>query len=224
MPLITLVRHAQASFGSANYDQLSELGYQQSRWLGEYMAQTGQRFDRVITGSQARHRQTADTLLEAAGCSPAWQEDARWNEFNFQQLVRCFLNQQPEREKPDPRDARQMLQLLKCSLLAWAAGELQESELPETWQQFEQRLAGALADLGTGSDRQDNILIVSSGGAIAMALRQILKAAPETMVALNLQTANTAMHQCRTSGSGLQLTSFNHLPHLSARTEHITFF
>lgn len=220
MSLITLVRHAQASFGSANYDQLSDLGYRQSHWLGEYFAATGQTFDRVITGSQARHRQTADTLLEAAGQQTAWREDPRWNEFNFEQLVRCYLSQQADREQRDTTDGRQMLRLLKQSLLAWAAGELPEAQLSESWQQFEQRVAAALADLAP----DQNILIVSSGGAIAMALRQILKAAPETMVALNLQTANTALHQCHLSSQGLQLTCFNHLPHLAARGDQITFF
>ena len=38
---LTLVRHGQASFGAANYDQLSDLGMQQSRWLGEYFAAIG---------------------------------------------------------------------------------------------------------------------------------------------------------------------------------------
>jgi broad specificity phosphatase PhoE len=33
-----LVRHGQASFGAADYDQLSELGQRQSVRLGEYFA------------------------------------------------------------------------------------------------------------------------------------------------------------------------------------------
>ena len=34
MSELHLVRHAQASFGSDNYDQLSDLGHRQSRLLG----------------------------------------------------------------------------------------------------------------------------------------------------------------------------------------------
>lgn len=37
MSELYLVRHAQASFGAANYDQLSDLGHRQSRWLGEHL-------------------------------------------------------------------------------------------------------------------------------------------------------------------------------------------
>jgi len=36
MSEIFLVRHAQASFGTDNYDELSDIGWQQSRLLGEY--------------------------------------------------------------------------------------------------------------------------------------------------------------------------------------------
>ena len=36
-----LVRHGQASFGAADYDNLSELGHRQSVRLGEYFAGKG---------------------------------------------------------------------------------------------------------------------------------------------------------------------------------------
>ena len=41
MSELYLVRHAQASFGAANYDQLSDLGHQQSRWLGDHLGMRG---------------------------------------------------------------------------------------------------------------------------------------------------------------------------------------
>jgi broad specificity phosphatase PhoE len=46
-----LVRHGQASFGAADYDNLSELGQRQSVRLGEYFAGKGLQFDAVITGT-----------------------------------------------------------------------------------------------------------------------------------------------------------------------------
>ncbi|HEX5612745.1 MAG TPA: phosphoglycerate mutase family protein, partial [Burkholderiales bacterium] len=49
MAELYLVRHAQASFGTEDYDRLSELGRRQARWLGEYFAERGMRFDRVVT-------------------------------------------------------------------------------------------------------------------------------------------------------------------------------
>jgi phosphohistidine phosphatase SixA len=50
-----LVRHAQASFLSQNYDQLSARGETQARLLGEYWAKHNVAFDRVCSGPAVRH-------------------------------------------------------------------------------------------------------------------------------------------------------------------------
>ncbi len=67
MSQLFLVRHGQASFGAANYDQLSALGYQQSAWLGEHFAELGIQFSRIVTGTLARQQQTAASILETSG-------------------------------------------------------------------------------------------------------------------------------------------------------------
>ena len=38
MSVLLLVRHGQASWGSADYDVLSDLGHEQSRLLGKHLA------------------------------------------------------------------------------------------------------------------------------------------------------------------------------------------
>ena len=53
-----LVRHGQASFGAADYDNLSELGHRQSVRLGEYFAHKGLQFEAVMVGTLRRHAQT----------------------------------------------------------------------------------------------------------------------------------------------------------------------
>jgi phosphohistidine phosphatase SixA len=79
MAELVLVRHAQASFGADDYDKLSDLGWRQSRWLGEYFAERGAAFDHVMLVAQ-RHAQTW------MGSRRAWQRvsreaDARLNEY-----------------------------------------------------------------------------------------------------------------------------------------------
>ena len=64
---IYLVRHGQASFGAADYDQLSDLGFEQARRLGLWLAETGQRFNLAVTGALRRHHQTAASCLTALG-------------------------------------------------------------------------------------------------------------------------------------------------------------
>ena len=53
MTRIVLVRHAQASFGTDDYDRLSPLGHQQAAWLAEYFKSHDLSFDRAIRGFAA---------------------------------------------------------------------------------------------------------------------------------------------------------------------------
>ena len=76
MSELVVVRHAQASLFSDNYDQLSELGRRQSAMLGEYLLDRarahGESFDHVFTGPAVRHRDTHALAAEvlAAGGHP----------------------------------------------------------------------------------------------------------------------------------------------------------
>eukprot|EP01041_Mallomonas_annulata_P036707 gene36707-59856_t len=70
-----LVRHGQASFGAADYDNLSELGHRQSVRLGEYFAHKGLQFEAVMVGTLRRHAQTWAGIAKGAGLAPdalAW--------------------------------------------------------------------------------------------------------------------------------------------------------
>src|SRR5581483_4845673 len=87
MAELYLVRHGQASFGAANYDQLSERGVQQSVWLGEYFAQRRITFDRVICGTLRRHEQTVDGIRLGMGHpNLSYEQHAGLNEYDFQGL------------------------------------------------------------------------------------------------------------------------------------------
>ncbi|MGO1068705.1 histidine phosphatase family protein [Lysobacter sp. CA199] len=62
---IHLIRHGQAAFGAADYDQLSALGREQSRLLGAALAPLAGEGDIAICGGMRRHRQTAEECLAA---------------------------------------------------------------------------------------------------------------------------------------------------------------
>ena len=63
MSEIFLVRHAQASFGTDNYDALSDIGWQQSRLLGKYFFSRNGEFDRIVSGTLNRHKETLEGML-----------------------------------------------------------------------------------------------------------------------------------------------------------------
>ena len=60
---LLLVRHGQASWGSEDYDVLSETGWEQSRLLGKALAARGIVPDVAVQGGMRRHRETAEACL-----------------------------------------------------------------------------------------------------------------------------------------------------------------
>jgi broad specificity phosphatase PhoE len=80
MAELYLVRHAQAAFGTDDYDRLTDLGHRQSKWLGEYFRDRNVAFDRILTGSLRRHRETLEGIA-AGGCRVvAARADSRLDE------------------------------------------------------------------------------------------------------------------------------------------------
>src|SRR5512132_1764602 len=103
MAELVFVRHAQASFGADDYDRLSELGWRQSRWLGEYFAERGLIFDRVLHGSLRRHVETLAGIAQGLGRALGAGEDARLNEYDSHALLHAHLKGKP---LPESRDRR----------------------------------------------------------------------------------------------------------------------
>ena len=231
MALLFLVRHGQASFGSADYDRLSDLGRQQSRWLGEYFAERGVQLKRVVAGSLRRQQSTAAEILAAMqGVTPTIDTHAGLNEYNGEALYAAHTKGRDPLAHQQG-DYRDYWRTLKAAMHAWAADEL--TGVPETWADFGARTRAALAVACAGLGREDNVLVVSSGGAISRALIDIIGSPGATAVEFNLQFRNTGVCELIVGSDAarphvlphFRLVTFNSLPHLEqpARRASITF-
>lgn len=214
MSEIYFVRHGQASFGSSNYDQLSELGHEQSRLLGEYFRERDIQFDRIITGDMVRHRETAEGIRLGMGLAPQAEFETfpELNEYDFHSVLNCYVTQFPDQALPEKPEVADFFRRLKKGINLWSRGEL-KGDMPETWACFEQRL-NSIRQHVMERYAGERVLAVSSGGAIAMLVRQLLEAPEAAMMELNLQTRNTALIHCRFNQRAMRLSSFNNLPHL----------
>jgi broad specificity phosphatase PhoE len=214
MSELFLVRHAQASFGTDDYDRLSELGHRQAGWLGEHFRYRGLSFDRVICGNMTRHHQTAEGIIRGMGLEPVLPDtDPAWDEFDFEAIVGAWLQQNPH-EQPAPEASPQTFsRVLRNALLAWAENGL-GAQLPEAWDEFEARVQTGLASLTGQPGDGRRILLVSSGGAISMALRQVLEAPAGAMVHMNLQLRNSSVSQLFFNPKNIHFSGFNNVPHL----------
>ncbi|WP_373186821.1 histidine phosphatase family protein [Halopseudomonas sp.] len=213
MSEIYFVRHGQASFGSSNYDQLSEKGHQQSRLLGEYFQRRGIEFDHVLLGDMVRHRETAQGIGQALGFEDAsFEVFQELNEFDFHAILAAYTAQFPDQALPEKPSVADFFKRLRQGIILWSRSEL-VGELPESWADFEERVQRMKADIMARCAGK-RVLAVSSGGAIAMLVSQLLRAPSETMIELNLQTRNTALIHCVFNQRNMRLSSFNSVPHL----------
>lgn len=223
MPLVFLVRHAQASFGTDDYDRLSERGRQQSRWLGEYFAERGTAFARVVAGTLKRQRQTAEEMLAVLGADTNRIEThAGLDEYHGGPIYASFTGgADPIAQQKS--DYKGYWQTVRQSMLAWSENKL--TDVPETWEQFAQRMREALVYSVAGLGRDDAVLVVSSGGSISRLIVDITGGSASTMIDLNQQYRNTGICELIAAGDRLRVASFNSVPHLerSDRRGDITY-
>jgi len=211
MGSLYLVRHGQASFGAADYDNLSAQGTAQCRHLGAYWRERGQRFDAVFTGTLKRHRQSLAGIAEGLGEPLAAVALPGLDEYDSAAVVKA-VHPQPLAHPTDAEGVKQHFRLLRQGLLAWMRGETRPEGMP-AHAEFAAGVADALARvLAVGAGRQ--VLIVSSGGPIATAVAQVLASPPETFVELNLRIRNSAVTEFGFNPKRHHLISFNALPHL----------
>jgi len=221
-----LIRHAQASFGSADYDQLSERGEQQARRLAQWLtADPDLQFARVVSGTLRRHAQTLEPIVAAftaAGRAlPQAEQDADWNEFQHEAVVRAWATSHADHPllaaaRTNAHDRRTIHGLLAEALHAWARGEL-DGAVPETWTGFGARVARARARLE--SVPRGKVLVISSGGPISRSAQSALGCDAERAVKLNLALRNTALSEFRAHGDAWELQTWNMLPHLTSAAD-----
>jgi broad specificity phosphatase PhoE len=210
MAELVLVRHGQASFGADDYDRLSELGWKQSRWLGEYFAERGARFDRVVRGSLRRHAETLAGIAEGMGQALEGSEDARLNEYQADLLLRAHTGK-PKEAFQKEGDRREHFRILREALYGWCEGKLECGE-HAPFADFRGGVLGALAAARAGTVKR--VLVVSSGGPISTILAEVLGMPPRGVVDLNLQTRNTGISELQAGASRIHCVSFNNVPHL----------
>jgi broad specificity phosphatase PhoE len=212
MAELVLVRHGQASFGAEDYDKLSELGWRQSRWLGEYFAERGIAFDRVLRGSLRRHAETLTGIAEGMGKPLEGGEDARLNEYDSHSLLQAHLKGKP---MPQGNDRREHFRILREAMYAWADGTLEGAPAGHPHEPFADFRARVLAALGAAREgRAKRVLVVSSGGPISTVLAEVLGMPLRGVVDLNLQTRNTGITELQSGSSRIHCVSFNNVPHL----------
>lgn len=211
MPYLYLVRHAQPDF-TGHYDSVTDLGIQQSAWLGQHLAARGLRFARVVSGTLQRQVHTLEALLRELPGAPDPLLDRRFNEYDAASVLASF-HCGDERALRAGGDRRGYFTAVRAALQAWS----RQADAPagtESWREFGARVTSAADAACSGLDNAEAVLVVTSGGVIGRLVAAALGADAEAAIQLNLQTRNTGITEMVRGRSVARLVAFNSVPHL----------
>jgi len=225
---IHLIRHGQASFGSADYDRLSSLGEQQVMHLRDHYARIRQPVDAIYSGTLQRQRSTAEILAslhgDGSGSSSSGsggiQQHSAFNEYD---LLKAHAKRsglpltalQGPNAKPDPRAFQRRLEQAGR---AWIAGEL-DARGVEPWRVFRSRVAEGLEEIMRSEGRSRQIVVCSSAGTIGAAVGHVLGLDDEGALKLSWTLFNSSITRIRYDDARRNLEVFNAVPHLEAQPD-----
>lgn len=221
---LVLVRHGQASFFGASYDELSPLGLRQSAALGDHWARHHLEVATVYVGPRRRHHQTYERVsaaFRARGLPfPAAQELAELDEHHGLAVMKhalggsgastAAINPLEESEAAREQIVRRFFIRYVEVMGEWASGALVVPDV-ETWAEFRARSLRALDIMCTGAG---TAVAFTSGGLVSSATGWLLGLDATRVIDLSANLRNTALTEVRWSARRRSLVSFNGLPHL----------
>lgn len=243
MAAIYLIRHGQASCGSADYDQLSEKGSKQGVILGQYW-RSNVVPNKFYSGDLLRHGQTLKCFTEGyqvedtpmiihSGFNEFDHEDILTN-YNAQWQNFAKMSEEINRLK-EPNKTFQ--KEFSKALERWLSGD-KNHEYKESWPQFKVRCIRALQDIIkqelannhtftediNGAKKSNDILVFTSGGTISVIVQHILKLSDQYALQINQQSRNTSVTKLLFSENMLSVDYLNNYSHLEqAGSDWVTF-
>ena len=230
MGTLFVVRHAQASFLEANYDQLSQLGEAQARTLGEYWAQRGVIFDRVGVGPRVRQKDTARLVREAFERNglpfPQPLVFAEFDEYPGEAVLESSLPRLLRENRhiqnlhaafqsaaDSVRRRATFQKLFEAVIGKWVQGEIVPAG-GETWLEFCARVNSGLSEFLSAGRRGERVAIFTSGGPTAVAVQRALQLSPERTLQVSWMSRNSSWSEFLYDAERFTLSSFNSHGHV----------
>jgi broad specificity phosphatase PhoE len=221
--LVTLIRHGQAG-SRLVYDDLSAIGREQARALGNWFREGGILIETIVTGKLNRQIATAQEIVTAlGGRHPDPVVDPRWSEFDLdevyagigpllaiedEQFRRQYAELQRDVADPESSAHRAWRHCDVTVVKAWIEGRFEFAG--ESFAAFETRVREALLDLPA----QRQVAVVTSATPIALSAGATLDLTPNRVMQLAGAQRNTAFSEIDLRQGDPRLISFNNIPHL----------
>jgi len=215
MATIYLIRHGQASFGSDNYDNLSDLGRRQAQVVGEFLRDSGIVLDAAYSGDLSRQRETCQLALACQPGVVSHSIDARFNEVRNDEQIEYLLpeivQRNPEIQALDDKGLSASKDYQKVSDAVfnhWVSPQCNEPRI-QSWADFSGDTRDALAQVMAQQGGGKTIGIFSSGGTIATMVAQVLGLSGEQTYQVYEPMMNCSITQLFYNRDKVSLSYFN---------------
>ncbi|NKI34097.1 histidine phosphatase family protein [Wenzhouxiangella sp. XN79A] len=191
---LLLVRHAQGSLGTDDYDRLSPTGHTQAERLGAHLRGIDGAA-RIVRGGLRRHRETADSIGDRQAI------DAELDEYRVDHLLTAAfdpasglgMTPPPPEAMADPAAYLQtFLELFPEVLSAWQTERL-ECPVNGRWRAFDERVRRAGGRLVEAMAESDTVTAVTSAGVISTLATVLLEQDLDWQRRLNVALYNASV-------------------------------
>ena len=220
MASIYLIRHGQASFGAANYDQLSALGQRQADVTGEFCATVGLRFDAAYAGSLSRQRETGERVLASQESPIELKIDERFNEINNDEQIEALLPALCENNKAlaeiaakEQLASKDYQKIIDAVFNAWVSPDCPAENIV-SWPTYRDGAYAAVKDVMATVGAGKNTAIFTSGGTIATIVGLVLGVAHTGFYQFYEPVMNCSITRLIYSSERVSLSNFNDVSHL----------
>ena len=221
MSFAFFIRHGQASAHAEDYDQLSTLGYQQSRTLKQHLT-SQQKVDAVWFGPKKRHRQTYETAR-----LPDWPDGELkdWlDEFPAHEIMEYgipilkhthphYTPQITALQNQVGTGSKEYLVILQILCDLWIHDQLVIPQII-SGSTYLDTLCRGLEELKAPLREDKTILLFSSAGTIASLVGCALQACPKLSLRNAWAIYNASFSVMRLHDNDFMLAGFNWIDHI----------
>ncbi|MBW1866322.1 MAG: histidine phosphatase family protein [Deltaproteobacteria bacterium] len=220
MTEIYFIRHGQASFGSDDYDCLSDLGIRQAELLGDYFARIDIHFHAIYSGSLKRQIDTAKIVTKQLehGSRPVLCITDKFDEFDAEAMI---VSQMDDMVREDPSlataaasfasdfDAYKLM--FDRAIQRIMDGRNNESNSLE---EFINAIRKGIDQVVQANGTSKKVAVFTSGGTISAIMQLALNLPLEETVRLGWEIFNTSVSIFNYRKDRLNLKAFNSVSHL----------
>lgn len=220
MASIYVIRHGQASFGAANYDQLSPLGQRQADVTGEFCKTIGLDFDYAVSGNLSRQRETGERVLAHQGKHVQYDIDPRFNEINNDEQIEkllpviCEQNEEIAALKAAGfKSSKDYQKVIDAVFNLWVSPDCPDVGI-QPWSEFRDGVQAALGQVMKTAGGGTNSAVFTSGGTIATIMGLVLGSSADQFYGFYEPVFNCSISRFIFSSKRISMSNFNDVGHL----------